>query len=193
MALLDTLWSSRRKKDPVYAPISLKELEQKYDLVEVHDEPGMQFAIVTAKELGREIGSSSPSPWTSFNRQEYNPSLMGIRGLEAYDRMRKSDGTVRGTLRSIKTPALSGRWFVEPASDSDLDKEIAKFIWCNLTEYMSISWPQVLTEALLMCDFGYYMFEKVWENRVIEGELRTVLAKLGPRHPMDVQEWIFDR
>jgi hypothetical protein len=106
--------------------------------------------------------------------------------------MRKSDGTVRGTLRSIKTPALSGRWFVAPATQSEQDQEIARFIWRNLTEMMSISWTQVLTEALLMCDFGYYMFEKVWTNQEVDGETRTILQKLAPRHPMDVKSWEFD-
>lgn len=197
MAISD-LWS-RRGKGRESNQTSLDELLRDYDLVSVNDEPGQQFMVVTEKAMQlragsemREIGSSSPSPWTSFNRQEYNPALQGIKGLEIYDKMRRSDGTVRGTLRSIKTPALSGRWFIEPAGDEPLDKEIADFVWKNLTEYMTISWPQVLTEALLMCDFGYYMFEKVWENRVIDGNLRTVLSKLAPRHPMDVQDWVFD-
>jgi len=159
----------------------------------------MQYAVVTRKHIGQEFGSSSPSPWTSFTRQEYNPALQGLRGLELYDKMRKSDGTVRGTLRSIKTPALSGRWFIQAArppgaSEADLEryKMQAHWVWRNLTELMSISWTQVLLEAMLMYDFGYYMFEKVWENKVIDGETRTVLTKLAPRHPMDVQEWLFD-
>ena len=197
---ISDLWS-RRGRGRESNQVSLDEVMRDYDLVSVSDEPGKQFMVVAEKPAAqfaatgsdmRELGSSSPSPWTSFNRQEYNPALQGTKGLEVYDKMRRSDGTVRGTLRSIKTPALSGRWFVEPAGDTDLDKEIANFVWKNLTEYMSISWPQVLTEALLMCDFGYYMFEKVWDNRVIDGELRTVLSKLAPRHPMDVQDWKFD-
>ena len=197
---ISDLWS-RRGRGRESNQVSLDEVMRDYDLVSVSDEPGKQFMVVAEKPAAqfaatgsdmRELGSSSPSPWTSFNRQEYNPALQGTKGLEVYDKMRRSDGTVRGTLRSIKTPALSGRWFVEAAGDTDLDKEIADFVWKNLTEYMSISWPQVLTEALLMCDFGYYMFEKVWDNRVIDGELRTVLSKLAPRHPMDVQDWKFD-
>lgn len=200
MAISD-LWS-RKGKGRESNQVSLDEIMRDYDLVSVSDEPGRQYMVVTEKgapvqqhaepSVMREIGSSSPSPFTSFNRQEYNPALQGQKGLETYDKMRRSDGTVRGTLRSIKTPALSGRWFIEPAGDDDLDKEIADFVWKNLTEYMSISWPQVLTEALLMCDFGYYMFEKVWENRIIGDQMRTVLAKLAPRHPMDVQDWKFD-
>lgn len=192
---LTNLWSSRKKGGPVsQSEVSLEGLLSEYDLLHVEDEPGKQFAVVASKpqDLGREVGTSSPSPFTSFTRQEYNPALQGLRGLEAFDKMRKSDGTVRGTLRSIKTPALSGRWFVEPAEDSDEAREVAAWVWRNLTELMSISWPQVLTEALLMADFGYYMFEKVWDFRVVDGKLRTVLTKLGPRHPMDVKAWEFD-
>jgi hypothetical protein len=43
-----------------------------------------------------------------------------------------------------------------------------------------------------MLDFGYYMFEKVWEERKIQGQTRMVWKKLAPRHPMDVLEWVFD-
>lgn len=177
--------------------LTLADLESAYDLIEVNDEPGRQFAIVTPKAkaavgIGQEYGSSSPSPWTSFTRQEYNPALQGEKGFVVYDKMRKSDGTVRGTLRSIKIGALSGRWFMNPASNSPQDLKVADWCWRNLTEMMSISWTQVLIESLLMCDFGYYMFEKVWENQIVDGELRTVLTKLAPRHPMDVKDWLFD-
>lgn len=194
MGIMSTLWSPRKQEAPASNQIvSLEQLGEQYDILGVSDEPGRQFAVVAERGSANEIGSSSPSPFTSFTRQEYNPLLQGLRGLEMFDKMRKSDGTVRGTLRAIKTPALSGRWFVEPATDDDIQDEIAQFIWRNLTEMMSISFPQVLTEALLMADFGYYMFEKVWANEVVEGELRTKLVKLAPRHPMDVKEWHFDR
>jgi hypothetical protein len=191
MGIIDTLWSRKKEEPESRSEISLAELDKNFDILHVSDEPGKEFAVV-ADRAYNELGTTSPSPWTSFTRQEYNPALQGIKGLEMYDRMRKSDGTVSGTLRAVKTPVLSGRWFIQPASESEEDKKIADFIWCNLTEYMSISWTQVLTEALLMLDFGYYMFEKVWDFAIIDGELRTILKKLGPRHPMDVKEWRFD-
>lgn len=199
MGFMDTLWSSRKKEAPLSTQtVSLEELSRDYNLELIDGQPGMEFAIATPiRHLGQEVGSSSPSPFTSFTRQEYNPLLMGLSGLQMFDKMRKSDGTVRGSIRAIKTPALSGRWFVEATKvDEDLHDVMAEataWIWRNLTELMSISWPQVLTEALLMCDFGYFMFEKVWENRVIDGEMRTVLTKLAPRHPMDVADWKYDK
>jgi hypothetical protein len=196
---IGTLWSRKEEETPSPKTMSMAELSD-YDIISVHDEPGMQFAVVSARGSNREIGTSSPSPWTSFERREYNPALMGIRGYEMYDKMRKSDGTISGTLLAIKMGALSGRWFISPAKPYGDDdpyteddyREASEWVWCNLMELMSISWTQVLTEALLMCDFGNYMFEKVWENKVVRGKMRTVLTKLGPRHPMDVQEWVFD-
>jgi hypothetical protein len=140
-----------------------------------------------------EIGTSSPSPFINFNRHEYNNELRGVEGLRKYDMMRRGDATVRKSLRLVKTPVLAGRWFMKPEDPTKTrDVNAADFVWCCLTEYMSISWTQVLTEALLMCDFGYYMFEKVWTPRVIDGQDRIVLQKLAPRHPMDVREWVFD-
>jgi hypothetical protein len=182
--------------------LTLEELTETHEVAYVDETPGQQFAVAIpkAEALEREAGSSSPSPWTAFNRQEYNPQLQGLRGLEMYDKMRKSDGTVRGTLRAIKTPALAGTWFIEPApcDDDDHEKkalyeEIADFVWRNLTEMMSIPFGQVLSESLLMCDFGNYMFECVWDvGRSVDGTPRTVLSKLAPRHPMDIKKWHFD-
>src|SRR5882724_740142 len=147
--------------------------------------------------LGAELGSSVPSPFTSWVRREYNKDLFGLKGLRIYDKMRKSDGTVRGTMRLAKTPVLGGQWSIKAASSSDKDQKIADFVWMNLTQWMSTSWPQFLTEALLMLDFGYYMFEKVYakgeqvtNDPAAKGKI--VWKKMAPRHPMDVREWFFD-
>ena len=147
--------------------------------------------------LGAEMGSASPSPFTSWMRREYNRDLEGIKGLKVYDRMRKSDGTVRGTLRLAKTPVLAGQWSMKPASTSTKDVKIRDKIWKALTEWPSTSWPQTLTEGLLMLDFGYYMFENVFcpgEQLTNDPDARGMIVwkKFAPRHPMDVREWFFD-
>jgi hypothetical protein len=149
-------------------------------------------------ELGAELGSAVPSPFTSWMRREYNRDLLGTKGLRVYDRMRKSDGTVRGTLRLAKTPVLAGQWSMKPASTSARDIMIARKVWKNLTKWMTTSWPQTLTESLLMLDFGYYMFEEVFapgEQVTNDPDARGMIIwkKWAPRHPMDVREWFFDR
>lgn len=207
------LWDWVRRGRESQASVSLADVVSRYDVVEVvprgpdHEpyivvtdrvsvDPSqagspIKFAELTGSDL-RELGTTSLSPFTASLREEYNSELRDAQGLIKYDRMRKSDGTVRGTLRQLKTPVLGARWFVEAASDSDQDKRIARFVEDCLFNYMSVSFTQVLTEALLMAEFGYYMFEKVFEYRVVNGQLRVVWRKLAPRHPMDVKEWHYD-
>jgi hypothetical protein len=176
----------------------------RYRLEELRDDgTGHKYALVTENMdpmLVSELGSTSPSPWTSWTRQEYNQDLVGLKGLQAWDRMRKSDGGVRSTLRGAKMPILSARWMCEPCKSKGGKKskpkkkeiDAAWWVWYNLDSLMSMTFKRVLAEALLMLDFGYYMFELVWENQVIDGKRRTVLTKMAPRHPMDVACWNFD-
>jgi hypothetical protein len=143
----------------------------------------------------RELGQSSVSPFTSELRSEYNYDLIGRRGLQKYDQMRKGDGTVRGTMRLIKTPILNAHWFVEPASESTRDQNAADFVTWNLVEAMTYSFGQLIYEALLMLDFGYYMFEKVWREGRWNNRDVLYWGKLAPRHPIDVLDdgWHFDK
>jgi hypothetical protein len=150
-----------------------------------------QFAKDPAPSLA-ELGSVSPSPFTAWLRREYNPELRDRQGLRKFDEMRKSDSTVRSTLRAMKTPILNARWFIQPASQSAQDKKIADFVLWNLTEGMSISWGQIVWEALLMLDFGYYMFEKVFTNQHPDMPGKICWQKFAPRHPLDVEEWNWD-
>jgi hypothetical protein len=155
-----------------------------------------KFDTVNVSNPFAELGSTSLSPWTSFTRQEYNQDLYGLKGLEKYDRMRRSDGTVRGTLRLVKSPVLSARYFMEPGGDLQIDQTAAKFmskaIGLTTNGIMSTPWMQTLYEATLMLDFGYYMFEKVFDQQVVDGTPRIVWKKFAPRHPMDVKQWHFD-
>lgn len=151
-----------------------------------------RFADTIASDMS-ELGSSAPSPFGSWARQEYNTDLVGIAGLQKYDRMRRSDGTVRGSLRLIKTPVQTARWTIKPAIPGNKKSEkIARFVsWC-LWDGMSISFNQVIRESLLMLDYGFYAFEKVWEPAIWEGQPVLKWKKLAPRHPMDIQDWDLD-
>lgn len=135
-----------------------------------------------------EMGYASPSPWTSWTRDERVPELMDKRGLRTYYDMKRADGTVRGALRLLKTPVMAARWFIEAASESTIDENIAKFVEKNLMQGLNVPWSRIIEDALLMCEYGYMPFEKVYDN--VDG--KTVLTKLAPRHPMDIHEWIWD-
>lgn len=181
--------------------VALGDLLGTHDVVGVGEEEGREYILVTPRVTDpvdlREIGSAIPSPFTAWARQEYNNELLGLNGLRMYDKMRRNDGTVRGTLRLVKTPVLAANWFVEPASDKPLDKKKAEYVWKNLTEWMCIDWSQFLTESLLMLDFGFYMFEKVFAHgEDVTGDPtakgKIVWKKFAPRHPMDIQEVYFE-
>jgi len=175
---------------------TLEEVAEDHDFVDfTEDGSAMMFAArpipraINSNNVDyREIGWTGQTQWGGFAREEYNPELRGLNGLRTYDKMRRGDAQVRATLRLIKTPILAGHWYVEPASDSEYDQEVADFVWDNLTKWMSISWSQVLYESLLMLDFGYYLFEKVWTVK----DDKIVWKKLAPRHPMDVEQWMYD-
>ena len=143
-------------------------------------------------DLG-ELASSSPSPFVGGLRSEYNQQLKGLNGLRIYDQMRKSNGVIAGVLLAVKTPVYAGNWRVDSASGSKRDKNIAQFVEKCLFEYQSISWTQILIDSMLSAEFGYMIFEKVWEIRTIQGKQRAVLKKLAPRHPMDVKEVKYDK
>lgn len=184
--------------------ISFDEAMAKYDVISAsHDPVHGSYVIMADKSANiapglavQEMGYSSPSPWTSWTREERVPELRDRQGLRTYYDMKRADGTIRGALRLLKTPILAARWFVEPASDSTIDKNIAEFVSKNLFEQLTVPWERHVEDALLMCEYGYMAFEKVWvepyspADKVQDGKLR--LQKLAPRHPLDIQEWLWD-
>jgi hypothetical protein len=185
---------------PGYRQITSAELVSNFEIIEANGDLILVTDANTEVESAQptvsladpvhypEIGSTGQSNWASFMREEYNAELREHLGLRKYDRMRRSDASVRSALRLFKTPILSARWFVQPATESPQDVEIAEFIADNLFKRMSISWPQVLWEALLMLDFGYYMFEKVY----VERDGLMYWQKFAPRHPLDCSGWTWD-
>lgn len=177
--------------------MNYNELVSRYTPVLGVESPGA--LVVTASETPildktpaspnfRELGTTGQTNYGFMVRDDYNPELRGQAGLTIYDKMRKSDGQVRATLRLVKTPVLAARWYVEPGTDSRQDKKIAEFIENNLFKWMSASFSQLLTEILLMLDYGHYAFEKVFDMR----EGMVIWRKFAPRHPMDIYEWKFD-
>ncbi len=138
----------------------------------IRQHPSVNFVRgvgVSDSEVGLEIGTAVASPWTSWTRREYNADLIGYKGLRVYQKMAKSDGTVRGMLRLAKTPVLAGQWGIKPASENKRDVNIANFVWANLTDWMSTSFPQFITEALLMLQYGYYCADSETEILTREG------------------------
>ncbi len=185
---------------PPYPTVRLGEVLAANDIVQTTESAlivvpkgSRQLAEPSSVDL-RELGNTGMSAFTGWLYREYNPLMQGASGLRLFNEMRRSDATVRGSLRLMKTPILAARWFIEPASESALDKKVADFIWWNLTKGMSTSFPQFITEALAMLDFGFYMFEKVFrmDDPRPQARGKVTWKKLAPRHPLDLGEWLWD-
>jgi hypothetical protein len=190
--------------------VALSEVLDTYELVEVGGYPLNPYLIVTERghdgvyhsvtdadgnvQLAdvdlRELGTSSPSPWTNWLRDDHVTALRGERGLAKYMEMKRSSGTVRGSLRLFKTPILGARWYVEPQKDNTREVNIAKRFQQMLFEDMSRPFSELINEILLMVDYGHMVFEKVYFEYP-DGFLGW--SKLAPRHPMDIQEWVWDK
>jgi hypothetical protein len=145
--------------------------------------------LAEAVAVGPELGYSSPSPWTAWTREEWNPKLRDKLGITEYYRMKRLDGIVRGSLRAFKTPVLSAHWFMEPGSDSTRDKNCSEWVTDNFENRMTTSWSRTLEDILLMCDYGYMVMEKVYQ---LDSDGKVSLRKLAPRHPADIQEFAYD-
>jgi hypothetical protein len=119
--------------------------------------------------------------------EEYNRNLTGRQALNIWDEMRRSDASVGVSLRAVKLPIKSSKFFTTPASDDDLDVEISDLVKWNLFE--RIKWKMVLGEILTHLEFGFCVMEMVVEPELVGGKWRLVLTKLAFRKPTTIEAW----
>ncbi|MDQ0825413.1 phage gp29-like protein/2'-5' RNA ligase [Arthrobacter sp. B2I5] len=122
--------------------------------------------------------------------EEYNRNLTGYRGLLVWDEMRRSDATVGASLRAVKLPIKSTKFFMKPATDDDLDVEISDFVHWNLFE--RLKWSQILGEILTHLEFGFSVHEMVFGVESVDGVDRVVLTKLAFRKQTSLVSWQAD-
>jgi hypothetical protein len=146
------------------------------------------FGEKTKPELG-ELGATGTTFFYGLmTSEEYNADLKGTAGINIFDKMRRSDGSVKAALLACELPLRAATWSVEPASDSPKDKEIAEFVERNLKTGMTIPFDEFLRHVLMMLAFGFSIFEKVFEVR--DGQY--CWRKLAPRLPKSLYSWKLD-
>lgn len=121
----------------------------------------------------------------SVTQDEYVPELRGINAYKEYDKMRKSDGQVKGILAAIKLPLLAADWSLQPPPDpTDTERTNTEEIEAAL---LKRKWRYTLRHILLHLDFGSMPMEKVWT--IEDGK---AVCRLSPRLPRTVVEWNAD-
>lgn len=119
---------------------------------------------------------------------EYLPDLQGERGAQAYERMRSSDGQVKGSLLACELPYHSAYWDIQPGTSDAQGRYIADYVRDNLFEGMTSTWDNTLHHILLMLVFGFSPAEKVFE---LEGGYYR-WRKWAPRMPRTISKWKLD-
>jgi len=100
-----------------------------------------------------------------FNRfgafHSYNPdSLVGRKGLGIYDKMLHDDQVI--AVQTIKKNAvLQPGWDIVPASEDEIDEEIAEFVKYNFEE-MKGNLEDKLSQIMTSMDYGFSVSELVY-------------------------------
>lgn len=136
---------------------------------------------------GKEIGGSGVNIAQGvISGEEFNPKLTAQAAIKAYDEMRRTDAQVKASLRAIKLPIKSAEYRIDAAED-DENREVADVVEECL--FHIVKWKKFLNESLTHLEFGFAVFEMVFEPREINGTMRMALVKLGFRKQTTIQAW----
>lgn len=129
-------------------------------------------------------------------REDYNPDFGWRRGVEIFDQMRRSNGTVRAIEQLLAMPLRAATWSVKPASEKSADARIASFVESALFHELEFTtpegveqhqtWDDILRHACLMMTFGFMPFELVWRQ---DADGWTKWAQWMPLLPKTVWRW----
>lgn len=142
----------------------------------------------------RPAGSSGIKIFGGYFSEEYlYNELHGTEAADTYDKMRRSDPTVKMCLNAVKTPIIASPWEIEPATTDDPDHKLhAEFAHHLL--FNDMDKPFSKTELLSIAEFGHCVQEvthKVVLGHPKFGDYIGVKA-LGWRSPRSILYWRLD-
>lgn len=120
---------------------------------------------------------------------------------QTYKRMKRSDASVRASLRAGKAPVLGAEFFIEPFDESPESQIVSEFVAFNLFEAPTVPWLINLGNALTALEQGNAVFEPVYELRewapkqsqpTANRKKFTMLRKLGFRPASTIVSFDYD-
>lgn len=146
-------------------------------------------------KLESESGSSRP-----IVIRETVPELSSrSQSLRVYSRMLRDDASVDVSVRAWKTPLLGASYFIEPASENQIDVDIAEFVEFNVFHNINSPWLQVLQNIARFCEHGFSVLEPVWvtgewapRREKANRKTYTLLKKLAPRPASTITNFQYD-
>ena len=152
------------------APVSSAEIEKASDNA---------AALSALQTIDKTLGDSGTRRFSGFFLEEPNVQWRNEQRITNVEEMRRADGTVKAVLNAIKAPILSVDWNIEGEDDT-----IVQFVKDNLF-VMRRTWRDFMREALAYMDFGFYVFELIFEKK---GRYFN-LVDLEPRIPHSIYRW----
>ena len=133
--------------------------------------------------------------------EEFLVRLRGINGVRLYREMADNSAIIGAALSVIELLVRQVEWRVEPADDSEEAKQEAEFLEGVLDD-MSITFADVVSEALSMLVYGWAYFEIVYKLRkgLVQDPTRNSKfddgkwgwRKLEIRAQDTLSRWVFD-
>jgi hypothetical protein len=146
----------------------------------------------TAKRIRTgEIGRSGTIITNGIiSNEELNRKLVGQSGLRVLDNMRRTDPTIRASLRMIKLPLLQADKRLEAGDQEDETSLYQRdFVW---NEIQKIDLKRFLSEATTFLDMGFAVFENCYTPTKFQGQTLIGLDKLAFRKQTTIQAWQTD-
>ena len=113
--------------------------------------------------------------------------------------MANADPAVDVSLRAGKMPIMGALFFVQPYDEEQENIDIAQFVNYNLLKGQSAPFLLILEDILRMYEYGFSVFEKVYELREwapkrtgANRRKYTMLKKLAPRPTPTIKEIKYD-
>lgn len=96
--------------------------------------------------------------------EELLPQLAGRKAINVYQEMSQNSDVIGAVLFAIDMFMRKVAWRVEPASQSKVDQQKAKFLE-SCKDDMDHTWPEFISEVNTMLTYGWSWFEIVYKQR----------------------------
>ena len=119
-----------------------------------------------SKEIGR-IGQNRYGTTGTGHifYEEFLRELQGLKGVHVYAEMADNDTIIGGILYAIEMLMRQCEFHIEPAGETEKDKECAEFVESCMHD-MERTWTDTLSEILSFLTYGWSYHEIVYKRRV---------------------------
>ena len=111
-----------------------------------------------------EVGLTGLRRSAGHIQEEFLPQLSGFRAHQMYREMRDNDPVIGAILFAVDRLVRQVSWRVEARSPKQADQDAAHFLDTCMHD-MSMSWEDLISEALSMLVFGWSFHEIVYKYR----------------------------